>query len=386
MIMFAANARSIAWPLFGFYFFFCCLIGVMMPYISIYYKSIGLSASEIGRLMSTFTLSGILVPHFWGWLTAKVGLPKKVLQLAVLGCFLCLIPFNWSNQFESLWLLTCAMALFYSALIPMTDALAVRSIRNLNVPYTRLRVGGSIGYVIAVASTGFLIGHFGPSIVIPVMCSYLLLALLTTFFIKEQAYDVSPQKESASFVSLLRAKESILFFVLAFLSFMSHAPFNVFFAVHLESVGYTGQQIGLLIALGVIMEIVLFLFGGNLVRKFHLFHIMLLCFVCGAIRWFLVGWFAEILWVLVLTQMLHCITFALFHMVSIERVRRLFPERYGSQGQAMYSAFAIGLGGGLGMVGAGYLWEWVGDAWVFTIAASISVLALVILWGSQHLR
>ncbi|MEL0638425.1 MFS transporter [Marinomonas sp. TI.3.20] len=384
--MFEAKARPIAWPLFSFYFFFCCLVGVMMPYISIYYKSIGLSASEIGRLMSTFTLSGILVPHFWGWLTAKVGLPKKVLQLAVLGCFISVIPFNWSDQFESLWLITCTMALFYSALIPMTDALAVRSIRNLNVPYTRLRVGGSIGYVVAVASTGFLIGHFGPSVVIPVMCSYLLLALITTFFIKEQIYVVSQAKESTSFISLLRTKESMLFFTLAFLSYMSHAPFNVFFAVHLENAGYSGQQIGLLIAFGVIMEIILFLFCGNLVKKFHLLHIMILCFVCGAIRWFLVGWFASILWVLVLTQLFHCVTFALFHMVSIEWVRGLFPERYASQGQAMYSAFAIGLGGGLGMVGSGYLWEWLGDAWVFTIASCISLLALLILWVSQYRR
>jgi PPP family 3-phenylpropionic acid transporter len=63
--MFSEKARPVAWPLFFFYFFFCAFIGVMMPYISLYYKSIGLTASEIGRLMSTFTLSGILIPHFW---------------------------------------------------------------------------------------------------------------------------------------------------------------------------------------------------------------------------------------------------------------------------------------------------------------------------------
>ncbi|MGO3346506.1 MAG: MFS transporter [Marinomonas sp.] len=384
--MFEAKARSVAWPLFGFYFFFCCFVGVMMPYISIYYQSIGISPSETGRLLSTFTLSGILVPYFWGWLTAKIGLPKKVLQLAVLGCFLCLIPFHWNDQFETLWLLTCAMALFYSALIPMTDALAVRSIRNFNVPYTRIRVGGSIGYVVAVASTGFLIGHFGPDMLIPVMGCYLLLTLITTFFIKEQLYVPNNAKESASFLSLLGAKESLLFFSLAFLSYMSHAPFNVFFAVHLVNSGYSGQQIGLLIAFGVILEIILFLFCGSFVKKFHLFHIMVLCFSCGVIRWLLVGWFADIIWILVLTQLLHCITFALFHIVSIERIRGLFPEQYASQGQATYSAFSIGLGGGIGMFCAGYLWDWVGDAWVFTTAALISVLALLILWLSQRFR
>lgn len=382
--MFSAKSRPVAWPLFFFYFFFCALLGVMMPYISVYYKSIGLTASEIGRLMSTFTLSGILIPHFWGWLTAKIGLPKRILQAGVLGCFIAVIPFNWTNQFEALWLLTCLMALFYSALLPMTDSLAVRSIRHLDVPYTRLRVGGSIGYVVAVAGGGFLIGHFGIWIVIPTMCTFLALAVVTSFFIKEQAYEIHTNKETTSFISLVKTHESMLFFILAFLAFMSHAPFNVFFAVHLSNEGYSGEHIGLLMALGVIIEIVLFLFFGNAIKRFDVVHIVMLCFVFGIIRWFLVGWFASVLWVLIFTQLLHCITFALFHMVSIEQIRRLFPERYAGQGQAMYSAFAIGLGGGLGMVLTGYLWEWAGGAWAFTAASMISGLALIILLLSQR--
>jgi MFS transporter, PPP family, 3-phenylpropionic acid transporter len=382
--MFSENARPVAWPLFFFYFFFCALVGVMMPYISLYYKSIGLTASEIGRLMSTFTLSGILIPHFWGWLTAKVGLPKRILQIAILGCFIAVIPFNWNDQFETLWLLTCTMALFYSALIPMTDSLAVRSIRQLDVPYTRLRVGGSIGYVFAVTGAGFLIGQFGIGIVIPTMCVFLALAVVTSFFIKEQAYEVHTQKATTSFLSLLRTPESMLFFGLAFLAFMSHAPFNVFFAVHLSNLGYSGQYIGLLMALGVVIEIFLFLFFGNTIKRFDVVHIITLCFICGIVRWFLMGWFASVVWVLILTQLLHCITFALFHMVSIEQIRRLFPERFAGQGQAMYSAFAIGLGGGLGMVISGYLWEWIGGAWVFTLAACVSALALTILLISQR--
>ncbi|MEO9275270.1 MFS transporter [Marinomonas sp. 5E14-1] len=381
--MFAKNARPIAWPLFFFYFFFCAMIGVMMPYISVYYKSIGLTASEIGRLMSTFTLSGIIIPHFWGWLTTKIGLPRRILQLAVIGCFIALLPFNWTNQFETFWLLTCVMALFYSALLPMTDALVVRSIRYLNVPYTRIRVGGSIGYVVAVVGAGFLIEHFGAWIVIPSMCAFLSLTVITTLFVKEQEYEKHKTKHTTSFISLLKEPESLLFFGLAFLAFMSHAPFNVFFAVHLSNANYSGDQIGLLMALGVIVEILLFLFFGNLIKHYHVVHLVALCFVVGIIRWFLVGWFVSSIWVLAFTQLLHCITFALFHMVSIEQVRRLFPERYAGQGQAMYSAFAIGLGGGLGMVLTGYLWEWAGGEWAFTASSCTSALALIILLVNQ---
>ncbi len=326
------------------------------------------------------------MPHFWGWLTTKAGLPKRILQIGILGCFIAVIPFNWNDEFETLWLLTCVMALFYSALIPMTDALVVRSIRKLDVPYTKIRVGGSLGYVVAVAGGGFLIGQFGIGMVIPTMCVFLALAVVTTFFLKEQQYEAKSHQESVSFLSLVRTHESLLFFGLAFLAFMSHAPFNVFFAVHLSDLNYSGEEIGLLMAIGVVVEIVLFLFFGNMIKHFHVVHLVALCFICGTLRWFLVGWFASVAWVLIFTQLLHCITFALFHMVSIEQVRRLFPERYAGQGQAMYSALAVGLGGGIGMVLTGYLWEWAGGAWAFTAAACTSALALAILLANQYRR
>ncbi len=99
--------------------------------------------------------------------------------------------------------------------------------------------------------------------------------------------------------------------------------------------------------------------------------------------WFFIAWYAEYVFFAVLTQLMHCITFAAFHLVSIQQITRLFPERYASQGQAMYSGIGIGLGGGVGMVSAGFLWDLVGGSWTFTASAIISALALGLLAVSQ---
>ncbi|MFT2112419.1 MFS transporter [Marinomonas sp. 2405UD68-3] len=382
--MFSARASSVAWPLFGYFFFFCSLNGVMVPYISMYYRSIDLSGSEIGRIMSILTLSTILVPHFWGWLTARLGLPKLSLQIATGGTFIAVIPFYFAQDYGSFWILTFILALFYSALMPLADSFALRSISGLGVPYTRVRAGGSLGYICAVTLCGFLVSRIGVGVIIPLMMVGIAIAFSITFLLKEKPIPLDKGKQVGSFWSLFRLKEVRFFLLIAFLSYMAHAPYNVFIALHLSNAGYSGEQIGLLISSGVIMEIVLFLFFGNIVKRFSAVHIVALCFTLGICRWFFVGWYADSLVVVLIAQLMHCITFALFHMVSIEQVHRLFPEKYAAQGQTMYSAFAIGLGGGSGMILSGYIWELSGGKGVFTFAAIVSALALVTLLVNQR--
>ncbi|EAQ63596.1 probable MFS metabolite transporter [Marinomonas sp. MED121] len=384
--MFSVRSRHIAWPLFNFYFFFCAMIGVFMPYMSVYFKSIGFNGTQTGQLLALVTLSTIVAPHFWGWLTNRMGLPKRALQIAVIGACLMALMMNFVSSYSGFWWVMLFYAIFFSALTPLSDTLTLRSIRNLNVPYTRIRVGGSIGFIFAVTLAGYLIESYGPKVILPSVTAFLAIAVLTSFYIFEQPIDTSVKKGKGDFLNLIKDREVIFFLLLAFLSFMAHAPFNVFFAVHLTNAGFSGDQVGLLIAFGVLVEIFVFLFLGNLFTRFNVVYLIAFCFLCGVARWSLIAWYADSVWIALFTQLLHCITFATFHMVSIAQINRLFPEQFAAQGQAMYSGFAIGLGGGVGMVGAGYLWDWFGGQWTFTAASIVSVLALVILILSQKSR
>ena len=384
--MFSARSRHIAWPLFNFYFFFCAMIGVFMPYMSVYFKSIGFNGTQTGQLLSLVTLSTIVAPHFWGWLSNKIGLPKRTLQIAIMGAFVMAFCMNFVESYQGFWWIMLLYAIFFSALTPLSDMLTLRSIRNLNVPYTRIRVGGSIGFIVAVTLAGYLIESFGSKVILPSITALLVIAVMTSFYIYEQPVDANIKKKKGDFLNLIKNREVIFFLILAFLSFMAHAPFNVFFAVHLTNAGFSGDQVGLLIAFGVLVEIFVFLFLGNFFAKLNVVYLISFCFICGVVRWYLIAWYADQVLIALFTQLLHSITFATFHMVSIAQINRLFPEQYAAQGQAMYSGFAIGLGGGIGMVGAGYLWDWFGGQWTFTAASMISVLALVVLVISQRVR
>jgi PPP family 3-phenylpropionic acid transporter len=139
---------------------------------------------------------------------------------------------------------------------------------------------------------------------------------------------------------------------------MSHGPYYTFLTLHLEHLGYSRGVIGLLWALGVVAEVLMFL-GMSLLARFSVRRVLLASFLLAAVRWLLLGSFAEFFWVLLLAQVMHAATFGSFHAASIAFVQRSFGDKQQGQGQALYAALA-GTGGALGALYSGYSWNLLG--------------------------
>jgi PPP family 3-phenylpropionic acid transporter len=159
---------------------------------------------------------------------------------------------------------------------------------------------------------------------------------------------------------------------------LSHGPYYTFLTLHLEHLGYSRGFIGLLWALGVVAEVLMFLSMSRILTRFSLRHVLLASFLLAALRWLLLGNFAEHLPVLVFAQILHAATFGSFHAAAIHFVQRSFgPEQQG-QGQALYAALA-GTGGALGALYSGYSWSVLGPNWTFSIASLAALAAAVMI-------
>ena len=66
----------------GFYFFYFAYLGAFAPFFSLYLKSAGISAVEIGMLMSLPQLTRIVAPHLWGWLADRSSRRLHVARMA----------------------------------------------------------------------------------------------------------------------------------------------------------------------------------------------------------------------------------------------------------------------------------------------------------------
>ena len=101
-------------------------------------------------------------------------------------------------------------------------------------------------------------------------------------------------------------------------------------------------------------------------------------FLLAALRWLLLGSFAEYLWVLLLAQVLHAATFGSFHASAMTFVQRSFGPGQQGQGQALYATLA-GIGGAVGALYAGYSWNTLGPTITFSMASVAALAAAVII-------
>jgi len=188
---------------------------------------------------------------------------------------------------------------------------------------------------------------------------------------------VDHESSESGIGKILRQPQVIAFFAVCFLVQLSHGPYYTFYSVMMQDLGYARSEIGMLWALGVLAEIVLFIFMPRLLGRFSIRNIMLASLVLCVLRWSLTGIWPDQLWVMLFAQLLHAATFGSLHAVGIALVQHYFGASSQGRGQALFSSLGFGAGGALGAVLSGQLWSTLGQT-SFLLAAAAAVVAIVL--------
>ncbi|HQQ35734.1 MAG TPA: MFS transporter, partial [Rugosibacter sp.] len=136
----------------------------------------------------------------------------------------------------------------------------------------------------------------------------------------------------------------------------------------------------LLWTLGVVAEIGVFLVMPQFMQKVSLRQMLLLCFTLAILRFVLIGWRVDSLSVLVFAQLLHGATFGAHHVATMTALHHWFPPAQQARAQAIYGSVAYGIGGLMGGLLAGALWESIGAALTFSVSAALALLGFGLVW------
>ena len=158
---------------------------------------------------------------------------------------------------------------------------------------------------------------------------------------------------------------------------VAHGTLYAFLTLHLQEQGYSNALIGLLWTLGVLAEIVVFLYLPVLFRRYSLSAILMVSCVVAIVRFSAIGWGAQWLWLLVAAQLMHAATFGAFHAAAVSAVHRVFPEHARARGQTLFSSLAYGAGGAVGALLAGWAWEAAGPGAAFSVSAAAGLAGLL---------
>lgn len=363
-----------------FYALFFALTGCIMPFWGLYLQHLGFGADEIGALIASFSGVRIFAPNVWAWFGQRLDSPLRMVRVAGVLTAICFSAIWIADGF---WQVLGVMALygfFWSATLPQYEVLTMRLINNCLEQYSRIRLWGSIGFVVAVVVIGWLLDYISIRWLPVVMLLLMLGILLNSFGIPDQRRERKLSHKRLSIIPLLKNPAVLAFIAVNFLLQVSHGPYYTFFSIYMQDLEYSGAAIGGLWALGVIAEVVLFWNIGFFLRQASLRSWLLWSLVLTSIRWGMVALFPDSLVLMLVAQLFHAFSFAMLHAVCIRYVPVLFPDSLQGQGQALYSSVGFGLGGALGAWGSGHLWA-LGGLPVFMLAAGASALALLVAWA-----
>jgi PPP family 3-phenylpropionic acid transporter len=363
------------WRLSSFYFCYFALLGGTAPFFALYFDHLGFSPARIGELIAIPMLMRFVAPNLWGWLGDVTG---RRLLIVRLGAFCTLLSFALIFVAQSYAWLALVMALhafFWHAVLPQFEVITLAHLRERSARYSQIRLWGSIGFIVTVVGLGRLFEEVSlaayPVALLVIMGGIVVASLWVPNAQPEQPADVVGQ---GGFLRQLRRPGVLAFFGCVALMQLSHGPYYTFLSIHLEALGYARGIIGLLWALGVVAEILLFLGMARILERFSLRRVLIASFLLAALRWLLLGYLAEQWAVLLFAQVLHAATFGSFHAAAIHFVQRSFGARQQGQGQALYATLS-GVGGAFGALYAGYSWNSLGAGMTFTLASLAALLA-----------
>ena len=366
------------WRLSGFYFFYFASLGVLIPYWSLYLKSLGFNSLTIGSLVAILPATKLIAPYIWGWLADRKRRSMFIIRLASV---LAALSFSLVFLSQQLWWLIIVMLLFsffWNAILPQYEAMTLNHLGDDTHRYSMIRLWGSLGFIVIVVAVGSLLQAHDADVIPLIVLLVFIMISITSFMVPEKLN--VPHVDHSPIWHVVKQPKVLAFLAVCFLMLCSHGPYYTFYTIYLQDQGYSPHMIGMLWAVGVLAEVIIFLFMHRLLPMFGARKLLVVTLLLTSLRWLIIGFHVDDLSMLFLAQLLHAFSFGVFHSVGISLVHEYFKGSHQGRGQALYASTSYGAGVAVGSLVSGLVWDQWGAGVLFVFASCCTLAALIIVW------
>jgi predicted MFS family arabinose efflux permease len=270
-----------------------------------------------------------------------------------------------------------AVAMFaYSALRSpigsILDAFVVDALRERGEPpesYGRVRLYGSLGFLLGVAGAGWVERAGLP---LPAFVDALFVATAIVAFAFPARGEGGPAPVLPALLGLAKQPFLLPLLVTGGLQAMTLSVYDTFLSVHVQAHGLPTLLVGASVGIGVSFETALLAFGRDWLGRMGPARALLFAAASGIPRWILTAIVREPA-LLVAIQVLHGIGFGAFWVSGVQRMARAAPPHISASAQALWGAATYGVGALIGALLAGQVRERVGTEGIFWMLAVVSV-------------
>lgn len=332
------NIRSLQ----GFYLFSFLGVGSITTLISVYLSNVEkLNGIQIGTILSIGPIMMIIFQPIWGMLSDVTNAPSRVLTITTFFAGIFGFGYLAFHQYSLLLMTAILIAIFQSAIIPVSDSISIKYTTKVRYNYGNIRLFGSLGWGIAVFLMGKL-SEFTPRVIFYSFFIALTIASILAFRLPNEGAKAKI-KIGSGMKELFTIKKFIIFMSVTFLIFGPNLANNFYFGIFIEKIGgsYTGIGVAFLIA--VLSEIPFMKISGRLIDKYGLLPIATFAGVVSMLRWFF--YFLEpSLSLVYASAIIQGMSIGLFIPAGIQYIRDITPAHITATAITIYSAIGNGLG------------------------------------------
>lgn len=336
-----------------FYLFFFAGVGAYAPFLALYLQRLGLSAGEIGLVITVSPAVSLITQPFWGLVSDWFGDRRKTMTVMIAGTAAACLAIPLMRSTWSLALMMGVMAFFAGALVPVGDSLALEQANREGRSYASYRLWGSGGFAVCALISGWVFTRIDLVWSFVIYPAFLVLTALSVWRGVPRAPRNPAWRSGWAGVAALRSASGLwIFIAIAFLLSVTTTAQNAFFTLYLRALNAGEVAVGIAWTISAAVEIPIFAAIGPYIRRHGPFWPSVVGFALFALRFGLYS-VAEspeqVYWI----QIVAGLSFAVFQSAVVVMLGQLSPPGLMATGQTLYAAVSVSLGAIVGNLAGG---------------------------------
>ena len=365
------------------YFLQFAVNGVFLPFWILYLTGVkNLTVLEASTIFSMLYLARFLGGIFLNPYLLKRYNISLSLKISVIAGILLALSYGITNNKIILTLITFMFGLVYYTVAPFIESLASLFLKEEGIDYGKARTWGSVSFTLVGIAAGGIIGYIGSVALYYILIILLVLYVVFMFLpqpklVNTLSVNKGDNKNTVRLYScVLKDKNALLLILVIFLYQLSHTAYNNYNALYLESMNISAKWMsGLILNISVIAEILFFIFSKKIIGKIKPTQLLVFCGIGAIIRWLMLAIFHNI-YVFVVMQTFHAITFAVGHIAFILILNNRFNTEKIIDMQILYTAICYQLSMTIGLYIMGAIWD-INSSLVFYVSAGIALVGTI---------
>lgn len=365
---------------FAFYFLYFAAAAALLPFVVLFYQSLGFTGAQIGLLAGMSPLIAMVGAPLWTNLADRTGRHRLILNMAIAGVIAAVLIISTLNALLPVVLMIALYSLLGSPIVSFSDSATMHMLGDERDKYGRVRMGGTFGWAMAAPLVGLLVENRGLQLAFFTYAGFMALALLVsqrlTFASRSPADAAGAAQGGMS--TLLRNRRWILFMAMAFFCGVGFASVNTYLFPYMQQLGASAGIMGLALTLATLSELPVLFFADRLLRRFGSFGLLSLGMAATGVRLLLFAAASAPAGVLAF-QFLNGFTFPAVWVAGVSFAYENAPPGLSATAQGLFGAMIFGFGAAAGGLLGGLLLEAVGGRAMYLIFGLLVLGSLALL-------